>query len=608
MDYEGYDFSGWATKNDIRCADGRIIRKDAFKSCNGLKVPIVWNHRHSDVSEVLGHGFLENRDEGVYVYGYLNKTAKAVDAKEQLQHGDITSLSIFANNLKEVKKEILHGVIKEVSLVIAGANPGAYITNVLAHSEDGEDFADSAIIFSGEEDISLSHSDEQKKEEPMDPESTKKENPKEDEKTVGDVIETMTDEQKQAMWFLIDEATKEKTVEVKDESKNENPEGGKTMKHNVFDGATNDNTKTLSHSDEVSILSLAKATSCGSLQDALAIYAENNEELAHSIDEIDTLFPEYKDIKPGAPELITRDQTWEGRVLAGIRKSPISRVRTRQNDVRSANIRGMGYKKGDKKVAIGNSKLLKRTTDPQTVLVKDALNRDDIIDITDFDVVEYQYGIMKMSLNEELAMAIMVGDGREEGDEYKISEEHIRSIWHDDDLYTIHTEIDLVAAKAKLQGTNTNACFGDEYVYAESVLESALYARENYKGSGSLEYYCTPHSLNRMLMARDMNGRRIYDSKADLAASLNVKDIITVEQFEGLTRTTATNKTKKLIGIFVNLDDYQSGATKGGEITRFQQFDIDFNQEKMLIETRLSGALSRVHSAIALEEDVTVAG
>lgn len=351
---------------------------------------------------------------------------------------------------------------------------------------------------------------------------------------------------------------------------------------------------------------MAKSNSVGSLQAAIERYRENNN-LAHSIDSIETLFPDYRDLNPGAPEAITRDQSWVSHVIDAAHKSPIARIRTRQMDARSANFRGLGYKKGSKKDNTGNIKLIKRTTDPQTVFIKDALNRDDVIDITDFDVVEYQYRLMRGVLNEEVATAIMIGDGREDGDENKIAEDHIRPIWKDDDLYTIHADVDLDDAKKRLQGTNTSANFSENYVYAEAIIEAALYAREQYKGSGSLEFYCAPHVLNVMLLARDLNGRRIYSSKADLAAALNVKDIIAVEQFEGQVRTTSdiSPKKKELLGLFVNIKDYVIGATKGGEITRFNQFDIDFNLEKLLIETRLSGALARIKSAIALEKDVT---
>ena len=376
------------------------------------------------------------------------------------------------------------------------------------------------------------------------------------------------------------------------------------MKHNIFESDRRDDQNWLSHSDEENILNIAKSNSVGSLQDAISIYAENNDHLAHGFDSIEELFPDYKDVRPGAPEMITRDQGWVNAVMQGCDKSPISRIRTRFTDLRQDDLRGRGYAKGKKKADTGNIKLLKRTTDPQTIYCKDALKRDDIVDITDFDVVQYQYNTMRQVLNEEIATAVMIGDGRAEGDEAKIEETHIRSIWNDDDLYTIHADIDITAAKKELQGTNTSANFGDNYIQAEAVISASLYAREQYKGSGDLDFYCTPHLLNVMLLARDLNGRRIYDSKADLAAALNVGNIYTVEQFEGRTRTDKNSKIKKLLGLFVNLSDYRIGATKGGQITSFNQFDIDFNQEKYLIETRISGALTRAYSAIALEEPV----
>lgn len=375
------------------------------------------------------------------------------------------------------------------------------------------------------------------------------------------------------------------------------------MKHNVFENEEN-NANVLSHADETAIIDMAKAPSVGSLQHAMEIYAEDNS-LQHGIDDIELLFPEYKDVKPGAPELLERDQTWVGVVMNKAHKSPISRIRTRQADARAAEIRAKGYTKGNQKTLSANLKLLSRTTDPQTVYRKDELHRDDIIDITDFDVVSYQYGIMRRNLEEDIAMAILIGDGREDVDPDKISEDHIRSIWHDEELYTIHADVDIAAARTALQGTDTSVHFGDNYIYAEAIIAAALYSREKYKGSGNLDFFCTPHLLNVMLLARDLNGRRIYDSKSDLAAALNVNSIHTVEQFEGKTRTTTEGATKKLLGLFVNMADYQIGSTKGGEITKFNQFDIDFNKEKYLLETRLSGALTKVCSAIALEEPVT---
>ena len=577
-----FDFSGWATKANLKCSDGRTIMKDAFKQNDGKTVPLVWNHQHNNPEEVLGHALLENRDEGVYAYCKFNDTERGKTAKLLVEHGDICALSIYANQLKQSMNNVLHGNIREVSLVLAGANPGASIDSVT--SSHGEESEDEAMIYTGEY-IELYHSDE-KENETM---------PKE--KTVQDVIDTMNEEQKNVMYALIGSVLEE-------DDEDDYEEGDEDMKHNVFDQDEMMEDSYLSHADQESIISMAKSNSVGSLQSAINIFAEENNVLAHGIDDIDQLFPDYEDVRPGAPEFIERDQGWVSVVMQKTHKSPISRIRTRQADIRGEDLNAYGYKKGNLKKVPGNIKLLKRTTDPQTIYRKDALHRDDIIDITDFDVVEYQYSVMRQNLNEEIARAIMIGDGRDEGDEAKISETHVRSIWHDDDLYTIHTTVDIEAARKELQGTNTSANFGENYIYAEAIIAAALYSREKYKGSGTPDFYCTPHLLNVMLLARDLNGRRIYDSKTDLAAALNVGNIYTAEQFEGKTRT-EEGKTKKLLGIFVNLADYQIGSTRGGEITRFNQFDIDFNQEKYLIETRISGALTRVYSAIALEEDVS---
>lgn len=578
-----FDFSGWATKANLKCSDGRTIMKDAFKQNDGKTVPLVWNHQHNNPEEVLGHALLENRDEGVYAYCKFNDTERGKTAKLLVEHGDICALSIYANQLKQSMNNVLHGNIREVSLVLAGANPGASIDSVtLSHGEESED---EAMIYTGEY-IELYHSDE-KENETM---------PKE--KTVQDVIDTMNEEQKNVMYALIGSVLEE-------DGEDDYEEGDEDMKHNVFDQDEMMEDSYLSHADQESIISMAKSNSVGSLQSAINIFAEENNVLAHGIDDIDQLFPDYEDVRPGAPEFIERDQGWVSVVMQKTHKSPISRIRTRQADIRGEDLDAYGYKKGNLKKVPGNIKLLNRTTDPQTIYRKDALHRDDIIDITDFDVVEYQYSVMRQNLNEEIARAIMIGDGRDEGDEAKISETHVRSIWHDDDLYTIHATVDIEAARKELQGTNTSANFGDNYIYAEAIIAAALYSREKYKGSGTPDFYCTPHLLNVMLLARDLNGRRIYDSKTDLAAALNVGNIYTAEQFEGKTRKAEEGKTKKLLGIFVNLADYQIGSTRGGEITRFNQFDIDFNQEKYLIETRISGALTRVYSAIALEEDVS---
>ncbi len=596
------DFSGWATKNNIRCSDGRTIMKNAFKANDGATVPLVWNHRHNEPENVLGHAVLENRDEGVYAYCTFNDSETGRNAKLLVEHGDVSALSIYANQLKQQGGNVIHGAIREVSLVLAGANPGAFIDSVIRHGEESDE---EAIIYTGEE-LFLSHSDSnddeknttEKENKTMNENEKKTPAKSEDEETVADVFNTLSEKQKKVVYALIGQALEDKNNDDEEEG------GNKNMKHNVFDSDYAQE-NFLSHADQENIIGLAKSNSVGSLQAAIDIYSENNDCLAHGFESIETMFPEYKDIRPGAPELITRDQGWVSRVMAGVHKSPISRIRTRQTDIRDISLRGSGFKKGNEKKVAGNARLIKRTTDPQTIYRKDALNRDDIIDITDFDVVAYQYGIMRQNLNEETAMAVMIGDGREDGDEMKIGEEHIRPIWTDDDLYTIHTSIDLNAARAELQGTNTSANFGANYIYAEAVITAALYSRESYKGTGTPDFYCTPHLLNVMLLARDLNGRRIYDSKSELANALNVREIITAEQFAGKVRTASDGSKKKLLGIFVNLDDYTIGSTKGGEITKFNQFDIDFNQEKYLIETRLSGALTRVYSAIVLEEPVT---
>ena len=618
-----YDFSGWATRNDLVCADGRTIRHNAFEDCDGKTVPLVWNHQHDEPGNILGHALLENRKDGVYAYCTFNETESGKAAKELVKHGDIASLSIYANGLKQTpSKDVMHGVIREVSLVVAGANPGAFIDFVdMAHGEGGEQ----EMILSAYEPISLYRPDEKpplvhKAGDKTDPEDEKKEDkPKDDgkeekakdEKTVQDVVDSMTEEQKTVMYALIGAAMEEldssegiEDDEDDPDKKSDNTKGGnKTMKHNVFEQREESQDTVLSHSDRKAIIDLAKSNSVGSLRTALNIYAEQNE-LKHGIDNIESLFPDFKDLRPGAPERVTRDQGWVTVVMQKVHKSPISRIRTRQTDARNDNIRGHGYQKGKRKQPAGNMNVITRTTDPQTVYRTDALYRDDIVDITDFDVVEYQYATMRENLNEEVATAIMIGDGREPDDEMKISEDHIRSIWNDNDLYTIHYDVDIEAARSEIQGTRTDMNFGDNYIYAEAIIAAALYAREKYKGTGTPDFFCTPHLVNVMLLARDMNGRRIYTSRADLAAALNVGELYTAEQFEGRARMDGEGKQHKLLGIFVNLADYTVGSTKGGEITRFDQFDIDFNQQKYLIETRLSGALTRVYSAIALEEPV----
>lgn len=598
------DFSGYATRNDLLCGDGVTIRKDAFKSNDGCEVPLVWNHEHNDPNAVLGHAVLENRDDGVYAYGVFNDTEQGQTAKKLVQNGDVRSLSIWANGVKRIGKDVVHGNIRELSLVLAGANPGAYVDFVMAHSAEGEE----EMEVSWDENIMLYHSaDTEKKGENEVAEETKKPETSEgsDDKTikkVKEVLDTMNDEQKEAMYAVLGMALPD------DEDDDE--KGGNVVKHNIFDNEEREqaNKSILSHSDEMKIVSMAKQSGIGSLRAAMNIFAEENAgTLAHGVfdDEVEKLFPEYELLKKGEPETLTRDQSWIDTAMAKIHKSPYTRIKTRQADARIAELKAKGYqKKGDYKKEMAKIKLLSRTTDPQTVYIKDTLQRDDIVDITDFDVVAYQWNIMRQTLNEELIMAALVGDGREDGDPDKIHEDHIRSIWNDDELYTIHQTVDFDKAKQELQGSNTGANFGENYIKAEAILTASLYAREKYKGSGSLDFYCTPHLLNVMLLARDLNGRRIYDSKDDLAAALNINSIVTVEQFEGLERTDSETNKHKLLGLFVNLGDYQFGAAKGGEVSKFDNFDIDFNQYKYLLETRLSGSLTKAYSAIALEENV----
>ena len=588
------DFSGYATRNDLLCGDGRVIKKDAFKHNDGKTVSLIWNHDHNNPDAVLGHAILENRDDGVYAYGIFNDTEQGKTAKALVQHGDVSSLSIWANKLKQNGNEVVHGEIRELSLVLAGANPGAYIDFVMAHGEGSDEASE---LFASYDERIIIHSDD-KSDNTEKEDTPKMANEANNEKTVKEVFDTLTEEQKNVVYAMIGMAL---------EDQNEDDEEEPAMKHNVFDTDNYDDSTYISHSDEMDIIAMAKTPGVGSLQQAISAFADSRN-LSHAAfddETLDTLLPEYQLLDPKEPKILYEDDTWVSSVINGVHKSPVARVRTRRADARKAELSAKGYTKASKKTDMKKIQLLGRTHDAQTIYIKDTLNRDDILDITDFDVVAYQWKLMRHTLDQTLATAMLVGDGRDDVDPDKIREDHIRPIWKDDEMYCIHQDVDIAAQKAKLQGTNTGANFGDNYIYAEAIIEAALYSREKYKGSGNLTFYCTPHLLNVMLLARDLNGRRIYSSKADLVAALNVKNIITVEQFEGLTRTTDDSKTKKLLGLFVNMADYQLGCVKGGEITRFDQFDIDFNQQKLLLETRCSGALVEWYSAIALEEDVT---
>ena len=594
------DFSGWATRNDLRCGDGRVIKKDAFKDNDGKTVSLIWNHDHSNPEAVLGHALLENRDEGVYAYCTFNDTASGKNAKELVQHGDVCSLSIYANKLKQNGNNVIHGEIRELSLVLAGANPGAYIDFVMAHSDDGDETIDE--LYAGYNENIMIHSADAADTKETKEDITMAEN--NNEKTVADVFNTLTEEQKTVVYAMIGQALEDAGIEDDEED-----DGGddEDMKHNVFDEDDAYKGDVLTHSAMNEILELSKNPSIGSFKQARMIYETENDLQHDAFDEetMGMLMPEYKLIDPAEPNILYPDDTWVSSVINGVHKSPYSRVRTRRADARKAELQAIGYKKGDYKKNTKQIQLLGRTHDAQTIYVKDTINRDDVLDITEFDIIAYQWKILRHAMDQTLAQAILIGDGRDDLDPDKIKEDHIRPIWHDDEMYCIHQDVDVAAAKAKLQGTETGKNFGDNYVYAEAIIEAALYSREKYKGSGNLTFYCTPHLLNVMLLARDLNGRRIYASKNDLVAALNVKDIKTIEQFEGLTRTTSDGKKKKMLGLFVNLADYQLGCVKGGEITKFDDFDIDFNQYKLLLETRVSGALVEWYSAIALEEDVT---
>ena len=612
------DFSGWATRNDLVCGDGRIIKKDAFKDNDGKKVSLVYNHNHDDPNAVLGHAFLENRDEGVYAYGYFNNTESGQTAKELVYNGDVSSLSIWANKLRQRdasngRKEVLHGDIKELSLVLAGANPGAYIDFVMAHGDDSVDGEIEELYAGWNENIMIHtavKAEDKNKEDSKVAEEIKKPetDTPESEETVADVFNTLSEKQKTVVYAMIGQALED--AGASNNETDENKEGDNAMKHNVFDQEDNRQENVLTHSDMNEILELSKQPSIGSFRQACKVYEEQNELKHNAFDEetMGMLMPEYKLIDPAEPKILYPDDTWVSSVINGVHKSPYSRVRTRRADARKAELKAMGYEKGNYKKETKQIQLLSRTHDAQTIYVKDKIDRDDVLDITDFNLIAYNWKNLRHTLDQTLAEAILIGDGRDDLDADKIKEDHIRPIWHDDEMYCIHQDVDIAGAKQKLQGTETGQHFGDNYVYAEAIIEAALYSREKYKGSGNLTFYCTPHLLNVMLLARDLSGRRIYSSKNDLVAALNVKDIKTIEQFEGLTRTTSDGKKKKLLGLFVNLADYQLGCVKGGEITKFEDFDIDFNQHKLLLETRVSGALVEWYSAIALEEDVTHAG
>ena len=560
-----YDFSGWATKNNLRCSDGRTILKDAFKHNDGQTVPLVWNHQHNDPLNVLGHALLENRDSGVYAYCTFNDTEAGKNAKMLVEHGDVTALSIYANQLKQKGGNVEHGVIREVSLVLAGANPGAFIDSILRHGEASEE---EGVIYTGEE-LVLSHAEEEPKE--VKEEDKKVEDKKE--KTVQDVVDSMSEEQRNVMYALIGQALEGKNVE----HSNIDNGGEDEMKHNVFDNENvKENNDVLTHSEEVAILRDAKRY--GSLRESCLQHG-----ITH-IDEAGYLFPEYKNMNR-EPEFIQRDMGWVGKVMSGVHRTPFSRIKSLQADITGEDARALGYIKGNlKKEEVFT--LLKRTTDPQTVYKKQKLHRDDVLDITDFDVVAFIKREMRMMLEEEIARAILIGDGRLTSSDDHISDQHIRSIANDHELYAIHHQV--TSAENTAEGK------------AKAFIREAVRARVDYKGSGEPTLFCAESALVEMLLLEDKNGRIIYDSVAKLATAMRVKEIVTVPVLEGAKNSAGT---KKVLGIIVNLRDYNVGADKGGAVSMFEDFDIDYNAQKYLIETRCSGALTKPYSAIVLEAD-----
>ena len=559
-----YDFSGWATKNNLKCSDGRTILKDAFKENDGQKVPLVWNHQHNDPNNVLGHALLENRNDGVYAYCAFNDTEAGQQAKQLVEHGDVASLSIYANKLKQRGNDVVHGVIREVSLVLAGANPGAFIDVVMSHGEDSEGDG----IISMMEDISLSHG------EIDDNTISHAEKNKEDEKvadnskdmTIQDVINTMTEDQKNAMYYLIGKAI---------EADDENDEGGdENMKHNVFDQTEDTQENTLSHDAMNTIISDAKRY--GSLKESFLAHAQE-----YGIENIDYLFPEAETLNK-APEFIKRDTGWVSKVMNGVHHTPFSRIKSMFADITEDDARAKGYIKGNLKKEEVFS-LLKRTTTPTTIYKKQKLDRDDVIDITDFDVVAWLKTEMRMMLDEEIARAILIGDGRLSSSDDKINEQNIRPIVSDADLYTIKTKITIA----------NNATSDDK---AKAFIRSVIKSRKNYKGSGEPTLYTTEDLVTDCLLLEDNTGRVIYDSLEKLKNVLRVKEIVTVPVMEGLKDAGGND----VLAIVVNLADYNVGADKGGAINMFDDFDIDYNQQKYLIETRCSGALTKPYSAIAI--------
>lgn len=593
---EKYDFHGWATRNDLRCSDGRIIRRDAFKHCDGKIVPLVWNHRHDDPTNVLGHALLENREDGVYAYCAFNDSEAGKAARLLVEHGDISALSIFANGLKQDGSNVLHGDIKEVSLVLAGANPGASIANVIRHGETVEDEAD---IYTGE-DFIVGMEEDKKNIEHSDSDMKEKKEVDSDDKTVADVLKTFTPDQQKVLYQLVtdalaakDEAQDEAQDETNEKKDENNKNGGNnTMKHNVFDNSEQ-NENVLQHDDFQAIISDAKRY--GSMREAFENYAKDHDvdinELTHSadygIENIGYLFSDDKAVTR-EPIMVSRNMDWVAKFTNSVRHTPFSRIKSLFANITEDDARAKGYIKGNvKKEEVFT--LLKRSTTPTTVYKKQKIDRDDVIDIVDFDVVAWLKREMRVMLDEEIARAALVGDGRVSSSDDKIDPIHIRPIWTDDDFYTIKQTVSVAASD-------------NESTIAKNFIKQCIKARKNYKGSGNPTLYTTEDMLTDMLLLEDTTGRVIYESTDKLATTLRVKEIVTVPVMENLTRTDEHSKVHTLLGIIVNPYDYTIGADKGGAVNMFDDFDIDYNQQKYLIETRCSGALTLPYSAIAVEK------
>lgn len=576
-----YDFSGWATRNNIKCSDGRTILRDAFKHNDGQTVPLVWNHQHNESANVLGHAVLENREEGVYAYCTFNDTEAGKNAKILVEHGDVTALSIYANQLKQNGSNVMHGTIREVSLVLAGANPGAFIDSIIRHGEFCED---EAVIYTGEN-LTLEHADQK----PSNKEDKAGEDNKgdgkvegKDQKTIKDVVDSMSEEQKNVLYALVGQALEGKEMAQSAIEENNNIEDGgeQEMKHNVFEGKETDNKNVLSHDAMETIFKDAKRY--GSLKESFLAHAET-----YGIKDIEWLFPDAKNVNM-PPDFIKRDDSYVQKVMRGVHHVPFSRIKSMHADITADQARAKGYIKGKlKKEEVFT--LLKRTTVPTTIYKKQKLDRDDVIDITDFDVVAWLKMEMRMMLDEEIARAILVGDGRLSSDDDKINEMCIRPIATDADLYCVKAKVSVGAAATE-----------DEI--AKAFIRTVIKSRKEYKGSGSPTLFTTEDILTNCLLLEDKNGRIIYDTVEKLATALRVKEIVTVEVMEGA-KTKVEEQEKPLMALMVNLVDYYVGADKGGAVNMFDDFDIDYNQQKYLMETRCSGALVKPYSAIAVALD-----